>query len=179
MKENFETLRRIEELFFGRKTGLYAQQKFGAEQGRMIFYPALQLTLDLIQAHIDGQQTLGTPLIGDDGCCRFVVYDSDDDFGALAKQEQYLLAHGLACYRESQSEKRQREGHTFLFIDPPIASEIAYDFVQLTALAAGNKLKTNSFDRPGALEAFPKQSKNRNGPGSCIRVPYGIKFQAG
>jgi hypothetical protein len=164
-----EQLKRFASLFFNRNDCYYQQQDDGSwrfKQGR--------LTLNHIQQHINGDITLGAPTISQDELCRYVVWDSDYNFGSLIILQTFLNKVGFVTYRESISLERQREGHLWLFIQPAIESVVAYSFVKTMTLAAGLRLDPGS-KIIGSIEAFPKSSS----ASSNIRVPLGINRKSG
>jgi hypothetical protein len=167
-----EQLRHFARLFFNRDDCFYQQQDDGSWRFRK-----QRLMLNHIWQHINGDITLGAPTISQDGFCRYVVWDSDYAFGSLNVLQAFLNKIGFTTYRESISLKRAREGHLWLWIDAPIESAVAHDFVRVVTAAAGLVLDQGS-KIPGSLEAWPKQAATKNAS-SNIRVPVGINRRSG
>jgi hypothetical protein len=125
------------------------------------------LTERHIIAHLKGVITLGAYALDKDSLARFVVLDGDDEaqFQSLTKMHLSLRADGIPCYLESS----RRGGHLWLFLPQPTPGRIARTF--------GLNL-AQRFDLTG-IEVFPKQDRLSGGPGSLIRLPFGIHRKTG
>jgi len=120
------------------------------------------LTVNHIMRHLKGEVTLGVYLLGLDGKTKFAVIDADDDenFERLIKVHETLP---LPSYMESS----RRGGHLWFFFEEPTEGKIAKNF----GLEIAKRFLVEA-------EVFPKQSESQ-GPGSCIRLPFGIHKKTG
>ena len=118
-------------------------------------------------AHLKGEITLGTYVLDQNSQTRFAVIDADDDLqlARLADISMSLTRGGIPSYLESS----RRGGHLWFFFDQSIPGKVARSF-GLTILAS------NSLDK---IELFPKQDELGDGPGSLIRLPFGIHRKDG
>jgi hypothetical protein len=125
------------------------------------------LTERHIIAHLKGDITLGAYSLDQDSLARFVTLDGDDDnqFQSLTKMHLSLRSDGIPCYLESS----RRGGHLWLFLPQPTSGNIARSF--------GISL-AQRFGLTG-IEVFPKQARLSGGPGSLIRLPFGIHRKTG
>jgi len=169
MKKEFAQVPEIQVLvdmlagIFIRRKDLYALQ---LEDGR---YLCVRKPLEQrhLVAHLNGELTLGTYVLGQDSQTRFAVIDADDDLqlSRLANISMSLARGAIPSYLETS----RRGGHLWLFFEQAIAGEVARTFGQ-------SILK--SYDLAG-IELFPKQDKLGDGPGSLIRLPFGIHRKDG
>jgi CHC2-type zinc finger protein/TOTE conflict system primase-like protein len=120
------------------------------------------LTVNHIVHHLKGNMTLGTYLLGSDGKAKFAVIDADDDEG-FAK----LLRAQEALRFTSYMERSRRGGHLWFFFEEPVVGKVAKNFG--LEIAKGFLIEA---------EVFPKQSESQ-GPGSSIRLPFGIHKKTG
>jgi len=106
--------------------------------------------------------TLGVYLLGLDGTAKFTVIDADDDesFEKLSKAQETLP---FASYMESS----RRGGHLWFFFEEPVEGKVAKNF----GLEIAKRFSIEA-------EVFPKQSESQ-GPGSSIRLPFGIHHKTG
>lgn len=114
-----------------------------------------------------GKITLGAYLLDNESRARFTVLDADneEDFKNLLKAYEDLKRLNIPSYIESS----RRGGHMWLFFRNPIPGQSAKGF--------GNGIvKTYGL---GKTEVFPKQSSVTSGPGSLIRMPFGIHKKTG
>jgi len=121
-----------------------------------------KLDLDHISAHMRGEITLGTFLLNKESQARFIVFDDDrvDGYDRLT-----LFAQSLEKEKNpSYLERSRRGGHLWLFLMPAISGRDARLFAH--GLMAANDITD--------VEIFPKQDKVKGGPGSLIRMPFGI-----
>jgi len=121
-----------------------------------------RLTINHIMRHLQGEITLGVYLLGLDGTARFSVIDADDENG-LERLVQVQETLQLPSYLETS----RRGGHLWFFFAEPIAGKIAKNF----GLEIAKRFLIEA-------EVFPKQSESQ-GPGSCIRLPFGIHRKTG
>jgi hypothetical protein len=120
-----------------------------------------------LMAHLRGDITLGTYLLDEESRGQFMVLDADDDpdwrrLGALATM---LAEEGASTYLEPS----RRGGHLWAFFDEPTAGEEIRRFGQ--GLLDYFGIET--------MELFPKQGRLTSGPGSLIRLPFGIHRKSG
>lgn len=125
------------------------------------------LSVDHIFAHLNGYITLGTYLLNQKHKTRFMALDTDDEQG-FSRLE--LLARALAGEKMySYLEKSRRGGHLWIFLPK------AFSGKDVRAFGRG-LLKAHNFDD---VELFPKQDKLNDGPGSLIRMPFGVHRVSG
>lgn len=125
------------------------------------------LTTSHILAHLRGELTLGTYLLNEKNLAHFIVLDADthENFLRLAKTAQQLTAHGLPNYLEAS----RRGGHVWLFFEQPVGAKEARQFGK--GILATGKVE--------GIEVYPKQDKLVDGPGSLIRMPFGVHRKNG
>jgi hypothetical protein len=148
---------------FIQRRDLYARQ---LDDGR---YVCVQkpLTINHILAHLRGDLTLGAYILDPSSQARFVVFDADEDaqFQGLISAATHLEQAGSPAYLEAS----RRGGHLWLFLPCPVSGQIARDF-------GAGFAKKFGLDR---MEMFPKQAHLKDGPGSLIRLPFGIHRRTG
>jgi hypothetical protein len=106
--------------------------------------------------------TLGVYVLNTDGTAKFTVIDADDEEGFKS------LCHiHDSCSIPSYLEASRRGGHLWFFFAEPADGKIARNF----GLEVAKKFVVEA-------EVFPKQSHS-DGPGSCIRLPFGIHRKSG
>lgn len=136
------------------------------EDGRYLCVREPLLEKHLV-AHLNGEITLGTYVLDQDSQARFAVIDADDDL-QMAKLAD--IAKGLAKDETpSYLEASRRGGHLWFFFDKPVPGSTARSFGQ--SLLESNELAD--------IEFFPKQDKLDDGPGSLIRLPFGVHRKDG
>lgn len=148
---------------FFHRTDLYARQ---LEDGRYICVHQ-PLTEALVSAHLMGAITLGTYILDTNSRARFIVLDADDDsqFQSLVSLQRTLATEDTPAYLEAS----RRGGHLWLFLSQPVPGRTARDFGLHLAGLAGLT----------GIEVFPKQATLQGGPGSLIRLPFGIHQRTG
>ncbi len=127
------------------------------------------LHIGLLQAHLRGEVTLGAYLLDEQSGGRFLVLDADDDAGwqHLQGVTQALAAKNVTSYLEDS----RRGGHLWLFFDRPQPGQAIRWFGQGLLASQGVPLKQ--------IELYPKQDELDDGPGSLIRLPFGIHRKSG
>jgi hypothetical protein len=107
-------------------------------------------------------------LLAPDSTARFIVIDADDEeqYAQVALMATSLRNHGVPSYLE----RSRRGGHLWFFFDEPVPGKDARIF--------GKGLITNH-GLPADIQLYPKQDKLKDGPGSLIRLPFGIHRKAG
>ncbi len=118
-------------------------------------------------SHLQGEITLGTYVLDSDSMARFAVIDADDDhqLARLANMRVSLAREGVPSYLETS----RRGGHLWFFFDEVISGKKARAFGK-------SILKTAELDD---TELFPKQDTLGDGPGSLIRLPFGVHRKDG
>jgi hypothetical protein len=98
---------------------------------------------------------------------RFIVLDADDDSGFtdLVQLNQEMATEYIPSYLELS----RRGGHLWMFFDKQVSGHQARKF--------GRGLLTAY--RIEGLELFPKQGNLGEGPGSLIRMPFGLHRLSG
>lgn len=148
---------------FVQRRDLYARQ---LDDGRYLCVRK-PLTENHLVAHLKGTHTLGTYVLDQDSRARFAVIDADDDLqlARLADISMSLAKGGLPSYLEAS----RRGGHLWLFFAQPMPGKAVRAFGQ-------SLLKLHALE---GIEFFPKQDKLAGGPGSLIRLPFGIHRKDG
>ena len=143
---------------FVQRWDLYAQQ---LDDGHYVCVREM-LNVGHLFAHLRCEITLGTYLLDERSRARFVVLDADDDerFSDLISMTQSLAEEDVTGYLETS----RRGGHLWLFLAQPEAGKDARDFGLGMLEAHGVE----------GVELFPKQERVTNGPGSLIRMPFGV-----
>jgi hypothetical protein len=106
--------------------------------------------------------TLGTYVLDQESKARFIVLDADDDkgFSDLVNLSRKLAAENVPSYLETS----RRGGHLWLFFGQAVSGLQARAFGQ--GLIASHNIR--------GVELFPKQDRLGEGPGSLIRMPFGV-----
>ena len=148
---------------FVQRQDLYARQ---LDDGRYICIHKPLESWHLVN-HLEGKITLGTYILDQDSQARYIVFDADDHQQAVSLRSltQLLLGEEIPSYLESS----RRGCHLWFFFDQPVTGQDARIF--------GKGLLTN-YDLKG-IELFPKQDKLSQGPGSLIRLPFGVHRRDG
>lgn len=118
-------------------------------------------------AHLRGEITLGAYVLNEKSRASYVAFDADDDtaFGKLISIARDLGADGIPAFLEQS----RRGGHLWLFFSQPVSGRDARAF---------GKGLMQIYDLQ-QVELFPKQSTLQDGPGSLIRLPFGIHRRTG
>lgn len=120
------------------------------------------LTQKHILAHLRGDIIIGTYLLDTESHARFIVIDADDQ-----DQMTQLLATARSLAGDnipSYLERSRRGGHLWFFFDQPVSGEDARSFGHGVMATHGLQ----------GIELYPKQDKLGDGPGSLIRLPFGV-----
>ena len=120
-------------------------------------------TPGLMYLHLKGEVTLGTYLLDQLSRAKFTVLDADDDISGLQRMHIDLTNMDIPSYLEGS----RRGGHLWFFFREQVSSRLARGFGLWFEKAYGIK-----------LEVYPKQ-ETTNGPGSLIRVPFGVHRKSG
>lgn len=120
----------------------------------------------LVNVHLRGLVTLGVYALDAESKARWLCLDADNDdqWDVLKTINQDLATEGITSYLETS----RRGGHLWLFTDP-IPGRIVRQFGQ--ALSEQYSVM--------GVEIYPKQDKLTTGPGSQVRLPFGIHRKSG
>jgi len=121
-----------------------------------------------ILVHLRGEITLGVYLLNPDSQARFIVIDADDDeqFAQVNRMASNLAHRGIPSYLE----RSRRGGHLWFFFNKAVPGKDARNFGK--GLITGHGL-------PDEIELYPKQDHLGDGPGSLIRLPFGVHRKDG
>lgn len=163
---NREQLAELAEILATRfipRRDLYAKQ---LEDGSYICVYRSLLKMHLIR-HLTGDLTLGAYVLNQESKGEYLILDADDepDWRRLKALAAYLAGEGTATYLE----RSRRGGHLWFFFDKPIHGQSLRRF--------GNGL-LGHFGIEG-IELFPKQDELTGGPGSLVRLPFGLHQKSG
>jgi hypothetical protein len=156
-QELYSTAERLVKTFVNRSDCFAIQSDTG-----QYFSVKDALTVNHVVRHLKGEMTLGVYLLGLDGTAKFTVIDADDDesFEKLAKVQESLPV-------PSYMEASRRGGHLWFFFEEPVGGKVAKNF----GLEIAKRFSIEA-------EVFPKQAESQ-GPGSCIRLPFGVHHKTG
>jgi hypothetical protein len=158
-KERWEISERLTQQFANRND-IHARQ---LPDGR--YYLVKQpLTPRLMYIHLKGGITLGTYLLDQESRAKFVVLDADDRIDGLQHMHEQLEHLDIPSYLETS----RRGGHLWFFFREKISGEKGRRF----GLALTKMFQLD-------MEVYPKQEQLSDGPGSLIRVPFGIHRKSG
>lgn len=143
--------------FVNRKDSFAVQQESG-----QYFSSKNEITVRHVISHLRGEITLAVYLLGEDGSAKFSVIDADGEED-LAKLVKVHETANIPSYLESS----RRGGHLWFFFEDKLNGKIAKNF----GLEIAKKYQIDA-------EVFPKQAHSE-GPGSCIRLPFGIHRKSG
>lgn len=139
------------------------------QQGDNGAYYTIDAPLDegLLAAHLRGEVTLGMYLLDAASQGRQMVLDADDepDRRRLLALARVLAEVGCPTYYEAS----RRGGHLWFFFDAPLPGGEIRRF--------GRGLQ--AYFSLASIELYPKQDALRTGPGSLIRLPFGIHKKSG
>lgn len=142
---------------------LYARQ---VRDGRYVAVKK-SLSLDLIDAHRQGNITLGAYALDARSRAQWVCFDADTEshWGQLRELAGLLIRQEISSYLEQS----RRGGHLWLFFEQPIPGSQA-------RLLGRQLLEQHGIE---GVELFPKQDALTTGPGSLVRLPLGIHRKTG
>ena len=120
------------------------------------------LSINDVMDHLEGKITLGAYLLDKDSQTRYVVFDADDEerFKSLSNLSSRLINKNIPAY----FEQSRRGGHMWIFFSEPVDAGKARVFARRIT---------------EEVEIFPKQDRLADGPGSLIRLPFGIHRKSG
>lgn len=119
-------------------------------------------------SHIKSELTLGTYLLNAKGQGRFAVLDADTPgcWQLLQNIAPLLFHEGVSSYLEAS----RRGGHLWFFFASSLPA------VEIRQFAKG---LMSAYHIPPEVELYPKQAELVTGPGSLIRLPFGIHHKTG
>lgn len=125
------------------------------------------LTDDLLLRHLKGEITLGTYVLDQESNGHFMVLDADNppDWRKLIALS--IILEDMEC--PSYLETSRRGGHLWLFMKEKMTGKDIRNF--------GDGLMDHFGIKD--IEMFPKQDQLTTGPGSLIRLPFGIHRKSG
>lgn len=125
------------------------------------------LTEKHLALHLQGHITLGAYILSPESTTRLMVLDADGENGLveLADLSYELETRQVPSYLETS----RRGGHLWLFFERAHEGEEVRAFGK-TLIAT---FKVND------VELFPKQDRLYGGPGSLVRLPFGIHKKSG
>jgi hypothetical protein len=118
-------------------------------------------------AHLQGEITLGAYVLDQASQAKYIVLDADtsEQMKKLTHTAGVLANQGVHAYLEES----RRGGHLWLFFARPMQGKAA-------RLFGHNLIRRYSLS---GIELFPKQDKAKEGPGSLVRLPFGIHRKTG
>jgi hypothetical protein len=155
--ELLEKSRGIFETFVNRRDAF----AFQLDDGRYIASHR-EITIEHVMGHLKGTVTLGIYLLNRDNRARMSVIDADDE-DSLEKLIKIHDELPIPSYLETS----RRGGHLWFFFEEPVEGKVAKNF----GLEIAKRYLIEA-------EVFPKQAESE-GPGSCIRLPFGIHKKTG
>jgi hypothetical protein len=125
------------------------------------------LTSSHLLVHLRGETTLGAYILDRQSQARFVVLDADDGktWKRLGDAARSLEGVDVPSYLEQS----RRGGHLWIFLSQKVPGNLARDFGRGIVAAFGLD----------GVELYPKQSELVSGPGSLIRLPFGVHRKTG
>lgn len=125
------------------------------------------LTQAHLETHLRGDITLGTYLLNAESNGRFLVLDADNepDWRRLQAMSRALEDMDTQSYLE----RSRRGGHLWLFFKGLLRGREIREF--------GRGLLTHF--NISSIELFPKQNELKTGPGSLVRLPFGVHRKSG
>ena len=125
------------------------------------FIPA-PLTVNHVYGHLNGHLTLAVYMLAEGHTTTKICLDADDaeEWGGLITLASTLYLQNIPTYLE----RSRRGGHLWFFFEETLSGLEARRFGR--QLQAEFALETT--------ELFPKQDRLRTGPGSAVRLPFGV-----
>jgi len=125
------------------------------------------LTFQHLEKHLHGEITLGAYMLNKNSSTRLMVFDADNEksFKQLMRMSQMMMVDRVPSYLEIS----RRGGHLWLFFGEMVPGSLVRDF-------ARGLLKVHNVKD---IEIFPKQERLGEGPGSLMRLPFGVHRSTG
>lgn len=129
------------------------------DTGELVPY---RLTMNHVRRHLKRALTLGAYMLAEDNTTTKMCLDADDpdEWGGLCTLAAHLYLLSIPTYLELSS----RGGHLWFFFERPLLGRDVRRFGK--QLQKEFQLETT--------ELFPKQDELRTGPGSNVRLPFGV-----
>lgn len=126
------------------------------------------LTTNHLIAHLQGDITLGVYILNPDSQANFIVIDADDEdqFAQMVYLATSLAHQQVPTYLE----RSRRGGHLWFFFESAIPG------IDVRAFGRG---VLAAHDLTAGIELYPKQDALQDGPGSLIRLPFGVHRKDG
>jgi hypothetical protein len=158
VKQRFRIAKKLVDIFILRRD-LYSVQLFNGKGYSCIHEP---LKLHKVLDHLRGKITLATYVLSENNKAKYSVLDADGENGLndLKEIAWILGSEGIKSYLELS----RRGGHLWFFFSNQIEGRVARGF----GLGIINQFKKED------IEVYPKQHQLGEGPGSSIRLPFGI-----
>lgn len=152
---------------FANRSDVYAMQVTNNQ--RYWYEPRHEpVTLDLVQAHLNGEITIGWYNLSEDSESKWLCFDSDAENGRLFDLAKSFKDNNWQVVLEGQ--RNGRDGHLWLFFDQAVPA------VHLRHLG---KVFLDSVEIPEKeLEMFPKQDSLKS-LGNLVRGPLGVHQKPG
>jgi hypothetical protein len=152
----------LEKTFIQRKD-IFASQ---LEDGRYVCIKE-PLTQRHIELHLLGHITLGTYMLTPESTSRLIVLDADQENGLLILKtlSSELEKKGIPTYLETS----RRGAHLWFLLSQANNGEKVRNF----------GLGIIHYHQIEGVELFPKQNTLQGGPGSLVRLPFGIHKKSG
>ena len=148
---------------FVQRNDMFASQ---LEDGRYVAIkePLVERHLEL---HLKGHITLGAYMLSPASTARLMALDADGENGLvdLANLSYELETEGIPTYLETS----RRGGHLWFFFEQP------HEGKQVRAFGKGILRR---YELEG-IELYPKQDRLYGGPGSLVKLPFGIHKRSG
>lgn len=148
---------------FIRRWDLFSKQR---DDGRYVCIRE-RLHHDHLLEHLQGEITLGAYVLDEDSQGAYLVFDADND--PDWRRLQALAVALLEIDATTYLERSRRGGHLWMFFDEALSGDEIRRFGQGLMLQFGL----------GSLELFPKQAQLGGGPGSLVRLPFGVHRKSG
>ncbi len=129
------------------------------DTGEFVPYP---LTMNQVHGHLKGLLTIGAYMLGADNTASKMCLDADDpdEWGGLITLASHLYLENVPTYLELSN----RGGHLWFFFEKSLPGRDVRRFGK--QLQKEFQLETT--------EQYPKQDQLRTGPGSLVRLPFGV-----
>jgi hypothetical protein len=116
-------------------------------------------------ARLRGEITLGTYLLDQESQARFIVLDADDAqaWERLGHLARVMTTEDVPTYLE----RSRRGGHLWLFLAEAVTGREVRAFGR--GVLAAHQVE--------GVELYPKQDQLADGPGSLIRMPFGVNTE--
>jgi hypothetical protein len=157
------------------------QSRKPAPNGKHYYYrpkDGRRVSLDTVQQHLDGRQTIGLYALNPSTqCCKWVAIDADYENALedLLKLQWELLQDGV----EAALERSRRGAHLWIFAAQPLLAQQCRIYIYNLASRLKVPIKGGRGLAEG-IEVFPRQDRLRADEyGNAIRGPLGIHRASG